>query len=142
MATKIDINDPLYIHASDAPGVTLINELLTGSENYAVWSRAMLIGLRAKNKLAFIDGSCRRPDAISHSLLQWERCNAIVLSWIMNSVSKEIFGGIVYSSDAMTVWNDLKERFDKVNGSRIFSIHREIGRLNKVALKSQHITPN
>ncbi|XP_073270093.1 uncharacterized protein [Primulina huaijiensis] len=89
----------------------------------------MLIGLRAKNKLVFIDGSCRRLEAGSNILLQWERCNAMVMSWIMNAVSKEILGGIVYSTDAVTVWNDLKDRFDTVNGSRIFSIHRDIGRL-------------
>ncbi|GAV62432.1 UBN2_3 domain-containing protein, partial [Cephalotus follicularis] len=53
----------------------------------------------------------------------------IVLSWIMNTDSKELFNGIVYSTNAQSVWKDLKERFDKVNGSRIFSIHGEIGSL-------------
>ncbi|XP_075088191.1 uncharacterized protein LOC142170235 [Nicotiana tabacum] len=33
---------------------------------------------------------------------------------------------MVYSSNAGVVWGDLKERFDKVNCSRIFQIHREI----------------
>lgn len=47
----------------------------------------------------------------------------------MNSVSREIFGGIVYATEASVVWADLKERFDKVNGSRIFALHRDIGRL-------------
>ncbi|XP_075500194.1 uncharacterized protein LOC142538780 [Primulina tabacum] len=89
----------------------------------------MLIGLRAKNKLPFIDGSCRRPEATSNMMPQWERCNAMVMSWIMNAVSKEILGGIVYSTDAVTVWTDLKDRFDTINGSRIFSIHRVIARL-------------
>lgn len=50
----------------------------------------------------------------------------IFLSWIINSVSKEIFSGIVYSTDSAEVWRDLRERFNKVNGSRIFAIHREI----------------
>ncbi|XP_075480626.1 uncharacterized protein LOC142521286 [Primulina tabacum] len=49
----------------------------------------------------------------------------------MNSVSKDIFGGIVYSSDASTVWSDLKDQFDKINGSMIFSLHRELGRLTQ-----------
>ncbi|GAV83960.1 UBN2_3 domain-containing protein, partial [Cephalotus follicularis] len=39
----------------------------------------------------------------------WERCNAIVLSWIMNTVSRELFNGIVYSTDAQYVWKDLNE---------------------------------
>ncbi|GAV59378.1 UBN2_3 domain-containing protein, partial [Cephalotus follicularis] len=61
----------------------------------------------------------------------WERCNAIVLSWIMNTVSKELFTGIVYATDAENVRKDLKERFDKVNGTIIFSLHREIGSLSQ-----------
>ncbi|XP_073121722.1 uncharacterized protein [Henckelia pumila] len=47
----------------------------------------------------------------------------------MNSISKEIFAGIVYSTEALIVWEDLRERFDKVHGSRIFTLHRDIGRL-------------
>ncbi|XP_073152184.1 uncharacterized protein [Henckelia pumila] len=129
--STIDVYHPLYLHPSDIPGVNLITKKLTGTENYGVWSRAMLIALCAKNKQAFINGSCPRPASDSDTLHIWERCNAIVLSWIMNSVSKEIFGGIVYSTNAATVWTDLKERFDKVNGSRIFSLHREIGRLTQ-----------
>ncbi|XP_073143942.1 uncharacterized protein [Henckelia pumila] len=127
----LDISDPLYILPSDAPGINLISEQLIGTENYGIWSRAMIIALRAKNKLAIIDGSCTRPELDAANLKQWERCNAIVLSWIMNGVSKEIFYGIVYFTDAKSVWDDLKERFDKVNGSRIFSLHREIGRLSQ-----------
>ncbi|GAV74716.1 UBN2_3 domain-containing protein [Cephalotus follicularis] len=60
-----------------------------------------------------------------------KRCNAIMLSWPMNTVSKELFNGIVYSTDAQSVWKDLKERFDKVNGSWIFSLRREIGYLSQ-----------
>lgn len=45
----------------------------------------------------------------------------------MNAVSKEIFSGIVYSTDAIMVWNDLRDQFNRVNGSRIFALHREIG---------------
>ena len=46
---------------------------------------------------------------------QWERCNAIVLGWIMNTVSKSLVSTVIYGSDAHTVWEDLRERFDKVN---------------------------
>lgn len=131
MTNVNNFNDPMHIHPSDTPGMNLINDQLTGMENYSVWSRAMLISLRAKNKIAFIDGSCKRPAAENLLLQQWERCNALVLSWIMNSVSKDIFGGIVYSTDASVVWTDLKEQFDKVNGSRIFALHRDIGHLTQ-----------
>lgn len=34
--------------------------------------------------------------------------------------------GITYASDAHKVWEDLRERFDKIDGSRAFNLHREI----------------
>ncbi|KAL4377204.1 hypothetical protein GQ457_02G034800 [Hibiscus cannabinus] len=63
---------------------------------------------------------------------QWTRCNAIVLSWIINFVSKDLSAGIVFASSATLVWSDLKERFDKVDGSRVFFLHREIATLTQV----------
>lgn len=127
----IGFSDPLYLHPSDTPGVSLVQDPLIGTENYNVWSRAMLISLQAKNKLGFINGACPRP-ALGHpNTHQWERCNATVFSWIMNSVSKEIFSGIIYCTDSTKVWAELKERFDKVCRSRIFAIHRDIAHLTQ-----------
>lgn len=128
-SSNLNFNDPLYIHPSDTPGMLLVTDQLTGVENYSVWSRAMLIAFRAKNKISLIDGTLCRPEVGSITSTQWERVNALVLSWIMNTVSREIFSGIVYSTDAHVVWSDLKQQFNKVDGSRMFSIHREIGRL-------------
>lgn len=44
----------------------------------------------------------------------------------MNGVSKELLRGIVYSSYTTVVWNDLKESFDKIEGSHILQLHKEI----------------
>nr|XP_016461967.1 PREDICTED: uncharacterized protein LOC107785231 [Nicotiana tabacum] len=49
----------------------------------------------------------------------------------MNNVSAELLGGIVYASDAHLVWEDLRERFDKVNRVRNFQLHREIATLSQ-----------
>ncbi|XP_073300553.1 uncharacterized protein [Primulina huaijiensis] len=65
MANNCNFNDPLYIHPSDTPGIYLVSDPLIGVENYGAWSRAMQIALRAKNKVALIDGSCQRPPSNS-----------------------------------------------------------------------------
>ncbi|XP_073152091.1 uncharacterized protein [Henckelia pumila] len=108
---NLNFNDPLFIHPSDTPGMNLITDRLTGVENYGIWSRAMLIALRAKKKISLIDGTNKRPHAGAGTVSQWERVNALVLSWIMNSVSKEIFGGIVYATEAHVV--GLKQLWDE-----------------------------
>ena len=58
----------------------------------------------------------------------------MVLSWLIHSVSLDLFTGIVYSSNARLVWEDLRERFDKVNGSRIYVLHRETHSLHQGSL--------
>ncbi|XP_055824401.1 uncharacterized protein LOC129892909 [Solanum dulcamara] len=62
---------------------------------------------------------------------QWERVNAIVLSWLMNSMSKRLLSGVAFASSAMDVWTDLQERFDRVDGSRTYSLHKEITTLQQ-----------
>ncbi|XP_070050350.1 uncharacterized protein [Nicotiana tomentosiformis] len=49
----------------------------------------------------------------------------------MNSFLKDLLTGIIYASDAHAVWEDLHERFDKVNRVRIFQLHRAISRLSQ-----------
>ncbi|XP_075109254.1 uncharacterized protein LOC107759537 [Nicotiana tabacum] len=60
-----------------------------------------------------------------------ERVNAIVLSWMMNSVPRELLGGIMYASSVQAVWSDLHEKFNKIDGSRSFNLHKEIAILNQ-----------
>ncbi|XP_075083354.1 uncharacterized protein LOC142167097 [Nicotiana tabacum] len=85
--------------------------------------RSSILG---RNKLGFIHGTCKRENYGTNLVDLWEHCNAIVLSWLMNCVSPELLSGMVYSSNTGAVWDDLKERFDKVDCSRIFQIHKEI----------------
>ncbi|XP_075100457.1 uncharacterized protein LOC142176482 [Nicotiana tabacum] len=55
----------------------------------------------------------------------YEKVNVVVLSWIMNAVKTSLLSSVVYASNAHKVWEDLKERFDKINGSRVLYLHRE-----------------
>ncbi|XP_069146882.1 uncharacterized protein [Solanum lycopersicum] len=49
----------------------------------------------------------------------------------MNCVSKELLGGIVYSTNAAAVWKDLCERYDKIDGSHIFQLHKDIATISQ-----------
>ena len=128
---RIDPNDPLYIGPSDASGAVLFPIKLTGPENYGVWSRSMKIALTGKRKIGFVTGACSRALYRDELHEQWETCNAIVLAWLMNSASEDLLNGIVYATSAYTVWQDLKERFDKGNRMRIYQLHREINTLSQ-----------
>ncbi|XP_075101990.1 uncharacterized protein LOC142177400 [Nicotiana tabacum] len=126
LSEKLSHNHPLFFTANDNSGAVLISLQLRGIENDSVWSRAMRIMILGRNKLGFIEGTCKREDYGPNLVDLWEQCNTIVPSWIMNCVSTELLSGIVYSSNACAVWNELKERFDKIDCSRIFQIHKQI----------------
>ena len=101
---KSAIDDPLspyFLHHSDSPGLVLVSQQLTG-DNYSSWNRVMTIALSVKNKLGFIDGSIPRPDS-TDLLGSWIRNNNIVISWILNSVSKEISASILFSDSAREI---------------------------------------
>lgn len=50
-----DYSDPLYLHPSDSSNTVFITCVLTGSENYVIWSKAMRFSLSGKNKLNFVE---------------------------------------------------------------------------------------
>nr|GEX95314.1 helitron helicase-like domain-containing protein [Tanacetum cinerariifolium] len=41
-------------------------------------------------------------------------CNSVVVTWILNFISPELFAGATYVKTASEIWNDLKETCDKV----------------------------
>ncbi|KAH0676023.1 hypothetical protein KY285_023824 [Solanum tuberosum] len=132
MAGRNDHNHPLFLSSSDVAGYVQIGIQLIGIENYTLWSRAMQLNLLTRNKLGFIDGTITRdPFAVDSEKQDWDRCNAMVISWIVNNVSKELVNGILFFSNASVVWRDLKERFDKVNMSRIYHLHKAIATLTQ-----------
>lgn len=127
MGSNIYYNHPLYLHPSDAASGSLSIEIqLKDMENYMLWSRAMILLLLGRNKLGFIDGSVMRNIYEGDLQQRWDKCNAIVVSWLMSSVQSDLLSGILFRADAYLVWNDLKEIFDTVNNSRAYHLHKEI----------------
>lgn len=68
--------------------------------------------LGAKKKLEFINGSiCIPEDSFDPSTRAWNKCNMLILSWVINFVSEYIAQSMVYMENALDVWNDLKNVF-------------------------------
>ncbi|XP_019231186.1 PREDICTED: uncharacterized protein LOC109212029 [Nicotiana attenuata] len=109
----VDYNHLLFLSPADVSGIQIISFQLTGIENYCIWNRPMRVALLGRNKLGLIDGTCKKEKFPEILWNHWERVIAIVLSWSMNSVSKNLLGGITYASCAQVVWEDLFERFNK-----------------------------
>ncbi|KAH0654389.1 hypothetical protein KY289_032067 [Solanum tuberosum] len=104
---------------------------LIGPENYGVWSRSMRLALLVKNKLGFVDGTCAKSSYKGDLAVRWERCDAVILSWISAAVAPELMTSIVYASSSKKIWNDFKERFDKSSLTRIFHLWKKISILSQ-----------
>nr|GEY32068.1 hypothetical protein [Tanacetum cinerariifolium] len=98
---------------------------LTGIENYRVWAAAMKLVINTRNKTRFIDGSCVKSAYANSPVLfnQWERCNSIVLSWLLNSVFEDLFLGQIFSDNASKFLMGLNDVFQPI---RISLLSREI----------------
>ncbi|GJY97861.1 integrase, catalytic region, zinc finger, CCHC-type containing protein [Tanacetum coccineum] len=113
--SKLDVSDLLHLHPNDSSALSVVSIKLKGTENYQVWSCAMLLALEGKNKTGFIDGSCKRSNTYKVLGRQWDRVNAVVLGWILNSISEELFLGQIFSKRDRHVWEELKETYDNLN---------------------------
>ncbi|GJU74442.1 ribonuclease H-like domain-containing protein [Tanacetum coccineum] len=93
-------------------------------------SISMTNALQNKNKLGFINKSCKKPSDKSLGN-QWEICKSVVLTWILGAISQELYIGLIFSKDPTEIWDELKDTYDKVNGSVIFNLHHKINSLKQ-----------
>ncbi|XP_049374839.1 uncharacterized protein LOC125839908 [Solanum verrucosum] len=129
----IDVSSPLYIHPSDSPIILLVQFVFEGL-GYRSWRRGVIRSLSVKNKLVFITGKCRRPFLNSPQYRQWEKCDNMVTSWILNSLGKEIADSVEYVCDSLELWKELEDRYDQTNRAKLFQIQKEINDLSQGAL--------
>ena len=93
------IGDPLQLHAFNHPSMVLVFVPLTDF-NYKSWSWGIQISLGAKNKLGFIDGRIPIPDESNEDFDIWKRCDYMVTSLLLNSMSKDLVNAFIYTTNA------------------------------------------
>ncbi|XP_071688885.1 uncharacterized protein [Rutidosis leptorrhynchoides] len=129
--SKLDFSDPLYLHTNDTTGTPITAVKLKGTKNYNIWSRSMLLALSTKNKIGFINGTIVRSQTDEILASQLDRCNSVVLSWILGSVIEDLYSGQIFSTNASDVWKELKETYDKIDTSIIYNLHHQINTLKQ-----------
>ncbi|XP_062104037.1 uncharacterized protein LOC133815186 [Humulus lupulus] len=84
------------------------------------------------NKIGFIDGTIPKPLPSDNAMYNaWYRNNNILISWILNSGSKDISASIIYDESALEIWQDLKTHFQRRNGPHIFNLRRALMKLKQ-----------
>ncbi|KAH0679364.1 hypothetical protein KY284_020449 [Solanum tuberosum] len=95
-------------------------------KSYGGWRRVVIIVLSTKNKPGFTDGSLVIPIADLALQKAWSCCNDMILSCLLNSLSKEIDESVLYSQSDKELWSDLEDRFGQTNGEKLFQLQKEL----------------
>lgn len=116
-----------FISPSDSPAILLINTVFDG-KSFGGWKRSMWIALTAKNRSGFIDGSTAEPEAGTDLHRAWSRSN-MVISWLLNSLSREISKSVLYYATVKDIWAELEDRFGQSFGPHLFQLQKELSDL-------------
>ena len=84
-AAFANLLNPYYTHPNENPSVAIIAQVLYGA-NYHSWSCAMLLALKTKKKVQFVDGFLPRPALNDPNFTIWDHCNTLVVSWLHHSL--------------------------------------------------------
>nr|GEV77830.1 hypothetical protein [Tanacetum cinerariifolium] len=71
--------------------------------------------------MGFINGTFVRAAYLASAPLleKRDRCNAVVLNWILSSLSQDIYLGHVFSDNVESVWKELDETYDIIDGTKL-----------------------
>ncbi|GJV07297.1 ribonuclease H-like domain-containing protein [Tanacetum coccineum] len=100
--SKLDLSHPLHFHPNDSTTLTIVSIKVKGTENYNVWSCAMLLAIEGRKQIGFRDNSYERSNTDEVLGSQWDKVNVV-----------------------------LKETFDRVDGSVTFNLHHKINSLTQ-----------
>ncbi|XP_014503350.1 uncharacterized protein LOC106763698 [Vigna radiata var. radiata] len=131
-STSIQDNTPsyLYLHLNENPAISLVSPVLN-TTNYHSWSRSFIAALSAKDKVEFVLGSTIQPSKIDASFPAWFRCNSMVVSWLLHSVSPSIRESIIWMDIAIDIWIYLKNHFAQGDLARISTLQMEATTLSQ-----------
>lgn len=125
-----DSTSPYYINPSENTALPIVSEKFNG-EAFNEWKRSMIIALATKNKLGFINGSLPKPAVSDPNYSAWERCDAIIISYILRSLESSIARSVLFLSTSQEIWKDLEERFSQTSGPQLYTLQQSLADLKQ-----------
>ncbi|XP_023732371.1 uncharacterized protein LOC111880197 [Lactuca sativa] len=113
-----------FIGSSDNPNFVLVSNVFTGV-GFNSTKRSMVISLPAKNKLGFVDGTIAPPLSTSSTYSNWFRANSMVISWLLNSVTKTIADSLLFLPTAKEIWQELHQRFEQFASALTYQMQQQ-----------------
>uniref|UniRef100_A0A803QH45 Retrotransposon gag domain-containing protein n=1 Tax=Cannabis sativa TaxID=3483 RepID=A0A803QH45_CANSA len=116
---------------AQSPAPPPVQQTQPDHRNSQPWHRDFKISIGARNKTPFLEGTLPQPPPNDSLFGSWIRCNQMVMSWILHSVSPEIKSSIMYLDTVAEMWTVLHNRFNQGNGPRIFELNETLTYLHQ-----------
>ena len=101
-------------------------------QNFTQWAQSVRIFLQGKGKEAYITGDSKQPEKGDSNLQKRQLENSLVMSWPLNTMTKEIGENFMYYKTAKEMWDAMKETYSNVDStSAIFEIKSLLHDLRK-----------
>lgn len=81
------------------------------------------MALIARNKLQFVDGTLLSLGIDHPDYQKWLRNDYMVMSWILNSMDKNLAESFMFVNSSVELWSELAERFGHTNALQLFELH-------------------
>lgn len=85
-----------------------------------------MIGLNAKNKMHFVDGSLPKLEEGATDQRAWMRCDNMLIGWIISSLERHIDKIIMYQKTGSDIWKDLDARFGTLTSSQMNRLQEKL----------------
>ncbi|GKC15932.1 cysteine-rich receptor-like protein kinase 8 [Tanacetum coccineum] len=92
---------------------------------------SLMIALNAKKKMKIITGEFAEPRMGSELRALWEMNNDMLISWILNTVSKQIGNNLNFINSASKLWLKLQEHYAQIDGHKIYQLRNDIVQLKQ-----------
>ena len=100
---KREMNSPFFLGTGDRPGYFITPTRLR-SDNYDDWSSDIQLALEARRKFEFLEDTITGPQP-PYTQSDWNTVNAMLVSWITNTIDPEVKSTLSKFRDAKRLWD-------------------------------------
>ncbi|KAK5846636.1 hypothetical protein PVK06_002931 [Gossypium arboreum] len=120
----------------------ITNHQLDG-KNLLQWSQSVLMVIRGRGELGYINGKIPRPTIADPTYATWELNNSIIMAWLINSMKGHISRTYLFFKTVKDMWDAAKENYSNLgNASQVFEIKLKLKDIRKGTLEVTHYYNN
>lgn len=115
----------------DSNSVMVTNLKLTG-HNYLAWSKAVELFVMGRGKDDYLYGHMQIPSSTDPLFRQWKTENAMIMSWLISSMTPEIAHNFILYTTAADIWKAAKELYSQTdNVAEIYELETQVNEIKQ-----------